>query len=107
MGVLLKTQASLLRVVDSKLIACGKNEKYHTIQPINVLCIPFGCVSVKFSYKHGKLSISNPKQIYFMYVKLEKCQINEICLTKQVEGLQIYLHIAYFLLQNKHYTLCL
>lgn len=77
------------------------------MQPINILCISFGCVSVKFSYKHGKLSILNLKQIYFMYVKLEKCQINEICLPKQVDGLQIYLHIAYFILQNKHYTLCL
>lgn len=35
-----------------------------------------------------------------MYVKLEKYQINEICLPKQVDGLQIYLHIAYFILQN-------
>lgn len=90
-------------MVDLILIACGKKKKKesHTIQPINILCFPFGCISVKFSHKHVKLSILNPKQIYFMYAELEKCRINEIRLPKQVDGLQIYLHIAYFILQNK------
>jgi len=73
---------------------------YPTKQNNKILCTLFGCISVKFSYKHGRLLILNPKQIYFMSVKLEKCQINEICLAKQAEGLQIYLHIGYFILQS-------
>lgn len=71
--------------VDLIVGTCG--EKNHSAQTINILCIPFGCITVKLSDKHGELSILKPKQICFAYVKLEKCQKKEIYLPEQVDGL--------------------
>lgn len=91
--------------VDLIVVACG--EKNHSAQTINILCIPFGCISVKVSDKHGKLSILKPKQICFVYVKLEKCQINEIYLPEQLmvcRYIRIFLILSY---NTTNYVLCL